>query len=145
MKDKIMNRWNTYEPFYIEFNGYKIADIVITSHALSRWSERVESDKSSIEYICSFLWDTLKNERIQPYYNNEKDVYLIDDDLVVVAEFLMINDETDIAGNPVHKMIIVTFLGRLSEDIQLRDLKAYYSWLRHTRRMTLVKHGRKRK
>jgi hypothetical protein len=145
MKDKIMSRWSTYEPFYIEFNGYKIADIVITSHALSRWAERVEREKSTIESICSFLWDTLKNKRIQPYYNNEKDVYLIDDDLVMVAEFMMIRDETDIAGNPLHKMIIVTFLGRVSEDIQLRDLKAYYSWLRHTRRMTLVKNSRKRK
>jgi hypothetical protein len=145
LKDKIMNRWSTYETFYIEFNGYKIADIVITSHALSRWSERVESEQGNIENICSFLWNTLKNERIQPYYENEKDVYLIDDDLVMVAEFMMMKDETDIAGNPLYKMIIVTFLGRLSEDIQLRDLKAYYSWLRHSRRMTLVKHGRKRR
>ncbi|MDF2963236.1 MAG: hypothetical protein K0S39_4971, partial [Paenibacillus sp.] len=61
------------------------------------------------------------------------------------AEFMTLKDETDIAGNPLHKMVIVTFLGKVSEDIQLRDLKAYYSWLRHSRRMTLVKHGRKRK
>jgi hypothetical protein len=58
---------------------------------------------------------------------------------------MTLKDETDIAGNPLHKMVIVTFLGKVSEDIQLRDLKAYYSWLRHSRRMTLVKHGRKRK
>jgi len=145
MRDKIMNRWNTYEPFYVEFNGYKIADIVITGHALSRWTERVEVGRGGIEYICSFLWDSLKNENIQPYYENEKDVYIIDEDLVVVAEFVALKDETDIAGNPLHKMIIVTFLGKVSEDIQLRDLKSYYSWLRHSRRMTLVKHGRKRK
>ncbi|MFD0678074.1 MULTISPECIES: hypothetical protein [unclassified Paenibacillus] len=145
MRDKIMNRWSTYEPFYIQFNGFKIADIVITSHALSRWTERIGNDQSGIDYICSYIWDALKNERIQPYYENEKDVYLIDEDLVVVAEFMMLKDETDIAGNPLYKMIIVTFLGKISEDIQLRDLKAYYSWLRHSRRMTLVKHGRKRK
>jgi len=145
MRDKVMNRWSTYEPFYVDFNGYKIADIVITSHALSRWSERVESDQGNIEHICAFLWEALKNNRVHPYYENEKDVYLIDGDLVMVAEFTPLKEETDIAGNPLHKMIVVTFLGRVSEDIQLRDLKAYYSWLRHSRRMTLVKHGRKRK
>ncbi|MFH5185536.1 hypothetical protein ACHHV8_24420 [Paenibacillus sp. TAB 01] len=145
MRDKVMNRWSTYEPFYVEFNGYKIADIVITSHALSRWAERVETGTGGIEPICSFLWDTLKDQRIKPYYEQEKDVYLIDEDLVMVAEFVELKDEMDIAGNPLHKMIIVTFLGKISEDIQLRDLKAYYSWLRHSRRMTLVKHGRKQK
>ncbi|WP_159881379.1 hypothetical protein [Paenibacillus puerhi] len=145
MKDKMMNRWSTYEPFYVPFNGYKVADIVITSHAISRWTERVESDEVTIEHICAFLWDKLKNNRIQPYYANEKDVYLIDEDLVMVAEFMELKQETDIAGNPLHKLIVVTFLGRISQDIQLRDLKAYYSWLRHSRRMTLVKHGRKRR
>lgn len=143
LKDKIMNRWSTYEPFYVPFNGYKVADIFITSHALSRWEERVDADSGGIEPICDFLWAKLKAGCVQPYYANEKDVYLIDDDLVMVAEFSEIKDETDIAENPLHKMIVVTFLGKVSEDIQLRDLKAYYSWLRHSRRMTLVKHGRK--
>jgi hypothetical protein len=145
MKDKTMNRWNTNEPFYIDFNGYKIADIVITSHASSRWEERVQGGQGGIGHICRFLWKKLKTQRIQPYYENEKDVYVIDEDLVVVIEFLPMRNDTDIAGNPLHKMIVVTFLGKISEDIQLRDLKAYYSWLRHSRRMTLVKHGRKRK
>lgn len=145
MRDKTMNRWSTYEPFFVEFNGYKIADIVITSHAKSRWAERVADDADGIEPICSYLWNALKEQRIHPYYEHEKDVYLIDDDLVMVAEFSELKDEIDIAGNPLHKMIVVTFLGKVSEDIQLRDLKAYYSWLRHSRRMTLVKHGRKQK
>lgn len=87
----------------------------------------------------------MKYGGIQPYYANEKDVYLIDEDLVMVSEFVEIKDEIDIAGNPLHKMIVVTFLGRVSQDIQLRDLKAYYSWLRHSRRMTLVKNGRKKR
>ncbi|PZE21003.1 hypothetical protein [Paenibacillus xerothermodurans] len=145
MKDKTMNRWSTYEPFYIEFNGYKIADIVITSHALSRWDERVGSGNGGVEQICSFMWDALKHGSIQPYYENEKDVYLVNQDIVTVVEFLSMENETDIAGNPLHKMIVVTFLGKLSQDIQLRDLKAYYSWLRHSRRMALLKHGRKRR
>ncbi|MGF9713284.1 MULTISPECIES: hypothetical protein [Paenibacillus] len=145
MRDKIMSRWSTYEPFHVPFNGYKIADIVITSHAQNRWSERVEDEKGGIEHICSFLWNKLKYGGIQPYYANEKDVYLIDEDLVMVSEFVEMKDEIDIAGNPLHKMIVVTFLGRVSQDIQLRDLKAYYSWLRHSRRMTLVKNGRKKR
>jgi hypothetical protein len=72
-------------------------------------------------------------------------VYVVDDDLVMVAEFATLDDKTDIAGNPLHKMIVVTFLGRMSETIELRDLKTYYSWLRHSRRMTLIKNSRKRK
>ncbi len=91
------------------------------------------------------MWQCLKKGRIEPYYRNEQDVYLIDDDLVFVAEFATLDKETDLTGNPLHKMIIVTFLGRMSETIELRDLKSYYSWLRHSRRMTLIKNSRKRK
>jgi hypothetical protein len=63
----------------------------------------------------------------------------------MVAEFAVLENETDLVGNPLHKMIIVTFLGRMSESVELRDLKTYYSWLRHSRRMTLMKNSRKRK
>ena len=35
-----------------------------------------------------------------PYYRNEQDVYLIDDDLVVVAEFSELEHERDLIGNP---------------------------------------------
>ncbi|CAG7650470.1 hypothetical protein ACFQI7_22225 [Paenibacillus allorhizosphaerae] len=145
MRDKNMSRFSTYESFHVELNGFKIADIVLTSHALSRWDERVETDQGGVEQICGYLWDKLKLSRVQPYYPNENDVFLIDNDLVMVAEFKELKDETDIAGNPLHKMIVITFLGRISEDIELRDLKSYYAWLRHTRRMTLVKNARKRK
>lgn len=140
-----MERWSTYEPFYVELGDKKVADIVITNHARSRWTDRVESEKTGYEDICAFLWKRLKQDRIEPYYRNEQDVYLIDEDLVMVAEFSLLEGETDIAGNPLHKMIVVTFLGRMSETIELRDLKSYYSWLRHSRRMTLIKNSRKRK
>jgi len=122
-----------------------VADIVITNHARSRWIDRVESEKTGYEDICLYLWDRLKRNQIEPYYRNEKDVYLVEDDLVMVAEFAQLDKETDIAGNPLHKMIVVTFLGRMSETIELRDLKTYYSWLRHSRRMTLIKSSRKRR
>ena len=145
MKDKIMDRWSTYEPFYVILNDKKVADIIITNHARSRWIDRVESEKTGFEDICAFLWDRLKKGQIQPYYKNEKDVYVVEDDLVMVAEFALMEDEFDIAGNPLHKMIVVTFLGRMSEIIELRDLKSYYSWLRHSRRMTLIKNSRKRR
>lgn len=145
MKDKIMDRWSKYEPFYVTLGDKKVADIVITNHARSRWIDRVETEKTGYEDICAFLWEKLKNDCIEPYYRNEQDVYLVDEDLVLVAEFSILENEVDIAGNPLHKMIIVTFLGRMSETIELRDLKSYYSWLRHSRRMTLIKNSRKRK
>jgi hypothetical protein len=63
----------------------------------------------------------------------------------MVAEFGVLEGEIDLVGNPLHKMIVVTFLGRMSENVELRDLKTYYSWLRHSRRMTLMKNSRKRK
>jgi len=145
MKDKIMNRYSTYEPFFVVLADKKIADIVITNHARVRWVDRVETVKTGFEDICAFLWEKLKDGHIESYYRNEEDVYLIDDDLVMVAEFAVIENETDIAGSPLHKMIVVTFLGRMSETMELRDLKSYYSWLRHSRRTTLIKNSRKRK
>ncbi|NIK68562.1 MULTISPECIES: hypothetical protein [unclassified Paenibacillus] len=145
MKDKTTRRWSTYETFYIELGDKKVADIVITNHARSRWVDRVESERTGYEDIAEFLWECLKQGRIEPYYRKEEDVYLIDDDLVFVAEFAPSETDIDLLGNPLHKMIVVTFLGRMSETIELRDLKSYYSWLRHSRRMTLVKNSRKRK
>lgn len=145
MRDKMMERWSTYEPFYVLLSEKKIADIVITHHARNRWSSRVESEKTGFEDICSYLWEKLKDGKIESYYRKEEDVYLIEEDLVMVAEFAVLENETDIAGNPLYKMIVVTFLGRMSETIELRDLKSYYSWLRHSRRMTLIKNSRKRK
>ncbi len=140
-----MQRWSTYEPFFVELGNYKVADIVITNHAKNRWESRVEAEKTGFADICAFLWERLKKGRIEPYYRKEQDVYLVDDDLVMVAEFAELEGETDLTGQPVHKMIVVTFLGRMSETMELRDLKSYYSWLRHSRRMTLVKSARKRR
>ena len=145
MRDKQMDRWSTYEPFYVNLGDKKVADIVITNHARTRWIDRVESERTGFEDICDFLWKKLKDGSIEPYYRKEEDVYLIDDDLVMVAEFAELENETDLTGTPVHKMIVVTFLGRMSETIELRDLRSYYSWLRHSRRMTLIKNSRKRK
>lgn len=145
MKDSVTQRWSTYEPFYIELGNYKVADIVVTNHARMRWDSRIKSDLAGNADISSFLWDRMKKSRVKSYYRKEQDVYLIDDDLVMVAEFSELEGETDIAGQPLHKMIVVTFLGRMSETMELRDLRSYYSWLRHSRRMTLVKSVRKRR
>lgn len=145
MRDKLTERWSTYEPFHVELADKKVADVVITNHAKSRWMDRVESSKTGFADIAEFMWQCLKQGRVASYYRNEQDVYLIDDDLVFVAEFAELEKEKDLIGNPLHKMIVVTFLGRMSETIELRDLKSYYSWLRHSRRMTLIKNSRKRK
>lgn len=138
-----MNRWSTYEPFYVLLGDKKVANVVITNHARARWNDRIAKEETDVESIAAFIWDSLKQNRIISYYRNEQDVFLIDDDLVVVAEFVESDTEFDLAGDPLSKMIIVTFLGKMSETMELRDLKTYYSWLRHSRRMTLVKNSRK--
>lgn len=138
-----MNRWSTYEPFYVLLGDKKVANVVITNHARSRWIDRIAKEEADVESIAAFIWDSLKQNRIISYYRNEQDVFLIDDDLVVVAEFVESDTEFDLVGDPLSKMIIVTFLGKMSETMELRDLKTYYSWLRHSRRMTLVKNSRK--
>ena len=145
MKDKQTERWSTYEPFHVVLGDKKVVDIIITNHARTRWTDRVENEKTEYADIAEFMWECLKTGRIAPYYRNEQDVYTIDDDLVFVAEFAVSETDTDLLGNPLHKMIVVTFLGRMSETMELRDLKTYYSWLRHSRRMTLIKNNRKRR
>jgi hypothetical protein len=145
VKDKHTERWSTYEPFHVVLGDKKVVDIIITNHARTRWTDRVESEKTGYSDIAEYMWECLKEDRIVSYYRNEQDVYTIDDDLVFVAEFAVSENDTDLLGNPLHKMIIVTFLGRMSETMELRDLKTYYSWLRHSRRMTLIKNNRKRR
>jgi hypothetical protein len=144
MKDRIMDRWSTYEPFHVTLGDKKVADSVITNHALTRWNDRIVRGDDSVGDICEYLWNQLKLDQIKSYYRNEQDVYLVEDDLVMVAEFGD-TEQTDLVGNQLHKMIVVTFLGRMSETMELRDLKSYYSWLRHSRRMTLIKNSRKRR
>jgi hypothetical protein len=116
MKDKKTNRWSTYEPFVAELAGRQIADIVVTGHAQSRWGERVTHEKPPLEEVSLFLWEKLENERIKPYDCNEGQVYLVDDDVQMVAEFEMIEEKIDLLGNSLYKMIVITFLGRLSEN-----------------------------
>lgn len=145
MRDKGMERWSTYEPFHVVLGDKRVADIVITTHARARYMDRIGEGEKDYDEIAAWMWECLKQGRISSYYRNEQDVYLIDDDIVVVAEFTELQGEVDLVGNPLHKMIIVTYLGKMSETIELRDLKSYYSWLRHSRRMTLIKNSRKRK
>lgn len=145
MRDKATARWGTYEAFHVLLADKRVADIVITNHAKIRYHDRIDRGDNGFEHIAGFVWDRLKQGQVKPYYKNEQDVYLVDDDLVMVAEFAEIPGEYDIVGRPMHRMVVVTFLGRMSETIELRDLKSYYSWLRHSRRMTLVKSSRKRR
>ncbi|MGF7048498.1 hypothetical protein J2T13_003006 [Paenibacillus sp. DS2015] len=145
MRDKGTERWSTYESFFVSLGDKRVADIVITNHARTRYLDRIEHGGKDNDEIAAWMWECLKQDRIKPYYRNEQDVYLIDEDIVVVAEFTELESELDITGNILHKMIIVTFLGKMSETMELRDLKTYYSWLRHSRRMTLIKNSRKRK
>lgn len=130
---------------HIPLGDKRVADIVITHHAGRRYADRIGQSDSGVHEIAKWAWNWLKEGRIAPYYRKEQDVYLVDDDLVMVAEFADLPDQFDDEGRSLHRMIVVTFLGRMSETIELRDLKSYYSWLRHSRRMTLMKNTRKRR
>src|SRR5690554_5351693 len=143
MNNKVLEHSDASEPCFIKLGDKNVIDIVITNHARNRWIDRIESEKTGFEDISTFLWDKLKADQIESYYRKEQDVYLVEDDLVVVAEFSEV-EKYDVKTT-LHKMIIVTFLGRMSETMELRDLKSYYSWLRHSRRMTLMKNNRKRR
>lgn len=144
MRDRAIERSNGCEPSLVSLGNKNITDIVITNHAQIRWNDRVEHEKTGFEDICSFLWNRLKAGHIKSYYKNGEDAFLVDDDLVLIAEFSEI--ESPVSPSPkLYRMVIVTFLGRMSETIELRDLKSYYSWLRHSRRMTLIKNSRKRR
>jgi hypothetical protein len=146
MRNKVRERLATYNAQHVLLGDKRVADIVITNHAKMRYRDRIK--QSSADYssnIAGWAWERLKKGNIKPYYRKEEDVYLIDDDLVMVAEFADLPDRFDAEGRSLHRMIIVTFLGRMSETIELRDLKSYYSWLRHSRRMTLMKNSRKRR
>lgn len=142
MRDNITKPRETYESFYVELLDKRVTDIVVTNHAEERFRDRIQNTNTQ---IAQWAWECLKQGRIKPYYRNEQDVYLIDDDIVMVAEFADVPHEYDHNHKPLHKMIIVTFLGKMSETMELRDLKSYYSWLRHSRRMTLIKNTRKRR
>ena len=66
MKDKSTERWDTYESFYVELSGKKVADIVITNHARMRWIDRIEPTRSEPAEIAAFMWECLKQGRIEP-------------------------------------------------------------------------------
>lgn len=145
VNDKVIGCTNDSESEDLIFGGKKIIELVITHHARIRWCDRIEKNEASRPDIAGFVWDKLKSGAVRSYYRNEEDVYLIDEDLVMVAEFTAVEGAAVHNGKPSYRMIVVTFLGRMSETMELRDLRSYYSWLRHSRRMTLLKNGRKRK
>lgn len=147
MHGKGMEWWGAYEPFHIMLNDYRVADIVITDHARSRYPVRVsqgEANGHSGE-IAAWMWQCLKQNRIKPYLQSKYNAYLIDEDTVVIAEFKELEGVTSLSGRPLYIMVIISFLGRISVTPQLRDLQAYYSRLRNSRRMKLMKKRRKRR
>lgn len=124
---RVGERDNRNDTNPIVLGGRAITDIVITHHARSRWADRVESEKTGFHDITEFLWSKLRSNSIRTYYKNEQDVFLIDDDLVMVCEFAETVKPGPQPGPPTYKMIVVTFLGRMSETMELRDLRSYYS------------------
>ncbi|WP_339320659.1 hypothetical protein [Paenibacillus sp. FSL R10-2734] len=145
MRNKGTDWPSTYEPFHIMLNDYRVADIVITNHAKSRYLDRINKGVNNDEEVAAWMWQCLMQNRLKPFSDSDFNAYLIDDDAVVIAEFTELTGEKDISGQPLYAMIIVSFLGRISETPQLRDLKTYFSMLRISRRTKLTKKKRKRK
>jgi hypothetical protein len=145
MRNKGTDWPSTYEPFHIMLNDYRVADIVITNHAKSRYMDRISNGASNAEEVAAWMWQCLMQNRIKPFSSSDYNAYLIDDDSVVIAEFTELTGERDLSGQPLYSMIIVSFLGRISEMPQLRDLKTYFSLLRNSHRAKLSKKKRRRK
>jgi hypothetical protein len=129
----------------VELEDKPIIDIVITHHAQNRWKSRVSSDKCSFIEIKRYLWERLQQGRIRSYYRKEEEVYVVDEDLLMVVEFAPADPSFHSGASSFYKLVAVTFLGCMSTSMELRDLKTYYGWLRHSRRMNMLKSGRKRK
>lgn len=145
MRNKGMEWPSSYEPFYIMLNGNRVADIVITELAKSRYADRISNGISTDVQLAAWMWQCLMQNRIKPFSDSVYNAYLIDDDSVVIAEFTELTGEKDFSGQPLYSMIIVSFLGRISATPQLRDLKTYFSQLRRTHRPKLTKKKRRRK
>ncbi|UQZ36320.1 hypothetical protein C2I18_24010 [Paenibacillus sp. PK3_47] len=145
MQGKGMEWWGAYEPFHVMLKDYRVADIVITDHAKSRYLDRIKQEDSLDEEIGAWLWRSLKENRVKPYLQSELNAYLIEEDIVIIAEFKELEGVTSLSGRPLYVMVIVSFLGRISAAPQLRDLQAYFARLRNSRRMKLAKKRRKRR
>ncbi|WP_305953453.1 hypothetical protein [Paenibacillus sp. P32E] len=145
MHVKGMETWGVYEPFHIMLNEYSVADIVITPHAKSRYTDRISKEDGKDMDIGAWIWQCVKQNRVRPYSQREYHAYLIDNDTSMVVQFKELEGATTISGDPLYVMIVVTFLGNISSTPQLRDLRAYFSWLRHSRRIKLVKKRRRRR
>ena len=145
MRDKGTELWGKYESFHILLNDYRVANIVITNHAKSRYLDRINVEGSNEGDIATWIWQSLRQKRIKPYSQHDKNAYLIDDDTVVIAEFTELTGERNHSGHQLYGMTVVSFLGKVSINPQLRDLRAYYSLLRQARRVKMIKKRRKRK
>ncbi|MDQ0193147.1 hypothetical protein [Paenibacillus wynnii] len=145
MGDKGTELWGKYEPFHILLNDYRVADIVISNHAKSRYLDRISVEGSSEDDIAPWIWQSLRQKRMKPYSQHDQNAYLIDNDMVVIAEFSELTGERNHSGHQLYCMTIVSFLGKVSITPQLRDLRAYYSLLRQARRVKMIRKRRKRK
>ncbi|MZQ82061.1 hypothetical protein GQF01_07910 [Paenibacillus sp. 5J-6] len=124
MSDKKMNRWSTYEPLAAILSGKQIADLVVTGHAHSRFGERVTHEKTNLEEVNLFVRKKLEDERIRLSDRNEPTMFIIDDDVEMVAEFELMEEKELQSGHSQYKMIVVTFLGRLSDNNEYTDLQS---------------------
>ncbi|WP_239004605.1 hypothetical protein [Paenibacillus tepidiphilus] len=132
----------TYEPFHIMLNEHCVADISITPHARGRYADRILQEGEAAGELDAWIWQRLKQRRIKSYQAPEYNAYLIDEDIVMIAEFNRLEGVTSLSGRPLDVMVVVSFLGRISVLPQLRELKGFYA---RTVQPSRKKPGRKRR
>ncbi|ASA21035.1 hypothetical protein [Paenibacillus donghaensis] len=148
MRNKGTEGLGMYEPFYIMLDECRIVDIVITSHAGSRYQDRINptgSEEPVDAEVAAWMWQCLRQNRLAPYLAREYNAYLIDNDIVTICELKELEGESTLSGDPLYLLVVVTFLGRISAQLQLRNLRSFYSALSSSRRLKLAKKRRKRK
>ncbi|KAA9004046.1 hypothetical protein F4V43_11600 [Paenibacillus spiritus] len=133
------------DPFFIMLEGRRIADAAIAPHAARRLEEWNQREGSPGRWSAFWLWQCLKQKRIRVHSPEEPEIYCIDNDLVIAVRLTEIAGETDKLGNVLYKLTVVSFLGKMSEDIHLRDLSALTARPRNAKRGSLVHTGRKRR
>lgn len=110
-----------YEPFHILLDGRRVSDVEVSRHAKTRFNERICTGGREGTDPEFWLWQRLKQKRVKPYSDSWPDVYIIDEDALMVVRFV----PAEAGGVAVpEKLIVVSFLGRVSENIELRDLSA---------------------
>ena len=75
MRNKGTEWLSTYEPFHIILNNHRVANIVITNHAKSRYLDRISDGTGDDQEITAWMWQCVKQGRLKPYSDSVYNAY----------------------------------------------------------------------